>query len=282
MFTISASSDLEEGWLGGRLDSCESPSFGILRRPLSAQNIGNNLMSSSCSDLNRISSSCSSSSSSSGNVSGRRYIEMSHVSISREHSDQTSVPSSPERDTDVENIVIPIDDSMLPLNETTLLLLSDMARYCTFAIAIYTHLLAIYMYPCSGFCRICLATTTQQCKTVFARCCCLRSAGHGPPTSRRVSRPAIDTTTYTNSNNNNNILGDNFLGLNYTGLSVVTDQLKGTELAFVSFKNDVHNKPYGIFIDRQKSAVIIAIRGTLSIEDCITDSICASEEVISG
>jgi hypothetical protein len=75
-------------------------------------------------------------------------------------------------------------------------------------------------------------------------------------------------------------LGDNYLGLNYTGLSVVTDQLKGTQLAFVSFKNDVHNKPYGVFIDREKSAVVIAIRGTLSIEDCITDSICASEEVL--
>lgn len=292
LLTTSASSDLEEGRLGGRLDnSCESPSFGILRRPLSAQNIVSNAFassyvaaSSSGSDLNR------SSSSSSGNMSmsGRRYIEMSHVSVGHQHGDQTSAPSSPERDTDIAgNIVAHVDASMLPMNETTLFLLSDMARYCTFAIAIYTHLLAIYMYPCSGFCRICLATTTQQCNTMFARCCCLRTSGQGSTSSRRVGQPVAansNTTRYTNSknnNSNNNILGDNYLGLNYTGLSVVTDQLKGTELAFVSFKNDVHNKPYGVFIDREKSAVIIAIRGTLSIEDCITDSICASEEVIS-
>ena len=281
--------------MGGRLGSSESPSLGILRRTLSAQNFAPSASVSFAvafkdydsgpisdaavgEDLSR----SSSSSCSSGGMSSRRFIEMSRMSVSHEHDDLTSQPSQ-YRDVDLTGIATgPVDLSMLPMNEATLLLLSDMARFCTFAIAIYTHLLAIYMYPCSGFCRICLATTNQQCKTVVAKYCCHRTAGLGSRSSQRISRPVPSSSnpTYTNSNHNNNILGDNYLGLNYTGLSVVTDQLKGTQLAFVSFKNDVHNKPYGVFIDREKSAVVIAIRGTLSIEDCITDSICASEEVL--
>lgn len=74
--------------------------------------------------------------------------------------------------------------------------------------------------------------------------------------------------------------GDNYLGLNYAGMSYMTEQMKGTEVAFVSFRNDITNKPYGVFIDHEKAAVVVAVRGTLSIEDCITDVLCESEEVL--
>jgi sn1-specific diacylglycerol lipase len=68
--------------------------------------------------------------------------------------------------------------------------------------------------------------------------------------------------------------GDNFCGLNYTGLSIVTENLSNTELVYVSFKNDIVHKVYAVFLDHEKEQVVIAIRGTLSLEDCITDVIC--------
>lgn len=52
------------------------------------------------------------------------------------------------------------------------------------------------------------------------------------------------------------------------------------ELKFASFQNDLNIKPYAIFYDSQKDSVIVAVRGTLSLEDCITDANCASVEVV--
>jgi hypothetical protein len=47
----------------------------------------------------------------------------------------------------------------------------------------------------------------------------------------------------------------------------------------VSFKNNTRIKPYGVFLDHEKEWIVIAVRGTLSLEDCITDVVCEAVEV---
>ena len=75
------------------------------------------------------------------------------------------------------------------------------------------------------------------------------------------------------------IEGDNCCRLNNKGLEIFTKYLQNSELLYVSYKNDTTHKPYGIFLDHDKEWLVIAVRGTLSLEDCFTDVICEPVEV---
>lgn len=145
--------------------------------------------------------------------------------------------------------------------------LECISRCSVFALAIYTHLIVVYMRPCTGICRLCCGASANSCDGGAGKSpcctCCLTSGDEG-----RTRGPGTV------------VEGDNFCGLNYTGLSIITDNLKNTELVYVSFKNDIMHKVYAVFLDHEKEQVVIAIRGTLSLEDCITDVICEPAPVI--
>ena len=147
-----------------------------------------------------------------------------------------------------------------PLDLETLELISRMSVY---ALAIYTHLIVIYMRPCTGLCRVCCGAGAASCERRVGAscCCCLPNVGEGRDQTRSRGRGTV-------------VEGDNFCGFNHTGLSIVTENLTNTELVYVSFKNDIVHKVYAVFLDHDKEQVVIAIRGTLSLEDCITDVIC--------
>lgn len=104
------------------------------------------------------------------------------------------------------------------------------------------------------------------------------------PHSKLNERLADDGTENAARRQLSIIDGDNFCGLHHTGLSqIVTDNLSeglvGSELVYASFRNDPLHKVYGVFLDHMKERVVIAIRGTLSMEDCITDAICDPVEL---
>ena len=42
-------------------------------------------------------------------------------------------------------------------------------------------------------------------------------------------------------------------------------------MVYTSWKNTLLLKPYAIAIDRVRKTVILSVRGTLSINDCMTD-----------
>ena len=52
-----------------------------------------------------------------------------------------------------------------------------------------------------------------------------------------------------------------------------------TEVLFSSYENTLDLKPYSVFLDHRKRQVVVAVRGTLSLEDCLTDAICDAEEL---
>jgi len=148
-------------------------------------------------------------------------------------------------------------------------LLENISRCSVFALAIYTHLIVLYMRPCTGLCRLCCGAGANSCDGGSCAGCCLPGAGHPRgDAGRSRGRGSV-------------VEGDNFCGLNYTGLSIVTENLAQTELVYVSFKNDIVHKVYAVFLDHEKEQVVIAIRGTLSLEDCITDVICDPASVRS-
>jgi len=135
-------------------------------------------------------------------------------------------------------------------------------RCATYSLAMYTHLLALYMHPLTGICRI------TCCECMIAPCVddCVHTCSPSSSTMPSTAHRSIE--------------GDNCCRLNYYGMKVLTkDMQKNSELIHVSYKNDTRNKPYGIFLDHEKEWVVIAVRGTLSLEDCITDAICEPVEL---
>lgn len=52
-----------------------------------------------------------------------------------------------------------------------------------------------------------------------------------------------------------------------------TSQELDTQLVYTNVTNSTRLKPYAIFYDEAEDEVIIAIRGTLSLDDCITDAL---------
>mmetsp|Transcript_8707 Transcript_8707/g.19113 ORF Transcript_8707/g.19113 Transcript_8707/m.19113 type:complete len:753 (+) Transcript_8707:114-2372(+) len=142
--------------------------------------------------------------------------------------------------------------------------LEAIARCSVFALAIYTHLIVIYMRPCTGVCRLCAAGMCSPASGAGMSSCCpcvpslVQQRGS-------INRGGVRSSV---------VEGDNFCGMNRSGLSIITEHLSNTELVFVSFKNDTSHKVYAVFLDHDKEQVVIAIRGTLSLEDCITDAIC--------
>jgi hypothetical protein len=69
--------------------------------------------------------------------------------------------------------------------------------------------------------------------------------------------------SFLNGSNNNSLLAD----------------LKNSELVYFSNKNETVTQPFGIFLDHSKKWIVIALRGTVSLEDCITNALCEPIEV---
>lgn len=177
-------------------------------------------------------------------------------------------------------------------------LLETLARNSVFALAIYTHLILIYMKPCTGLCKLCVGGCCQphrnpkgkvppfcrrRCFTscftqsIKCCCCCFPCVDNGGPHEKADDIGPIQQhygSSYEKKKKKVPVVGDNFMGLHHVGMSIIMDHLEDTELLFVSYRNDTFHKPYAVFLDHLKEQVVITIRGTLSLEDCITDAIC--------
>jgi sn1-specific diacylglycerol lipase len=77
--------------------------------------------------------------------------------------------------------------------------------------------------------------------------------------------------------------GDNTCGC-YRTAFLLAAELEEEDLIFMSFRNGIVRRPYCIVVDQEKRAIVVVIRGTLSLEDTLTDlavrpvSICTYKE----
>lgn len=175
--------------------------------------------------------------------------------------------------------------------------LEVIARCVTFSLAMYTHLIYMFMKPITGPCTLCCGTfcsseveNGQSCphcaeygcgrccgclRKSWRVCCCTRLCGLGKRMPLDYKREEIVNEIGRRIKKE----GDNDCGLHQAGLQAMTKQLRESEMEYLSFKNDTNNKVFGVFLDHKLQQVVIAIRGTLSMEDCITDVICEPTEV---
>eukprot|EP00624_Nannochloropsis_granulata_P000293 evm.model.NODE_11137_length_18060_cov_18.830564.2 len=68
------------------------------------------------------------------------------------------------------------------------------------------------------------------------------------------------------------VLGDNWFRAHEAGLWEWLKGREGCELAYATFINTLYERPYAIFVDHKWQCVVVAIRGTLSLEDLLNDA----------
>jgi sn1-specific diacylglycerol lipase len=75
--------------------------------------------------------------------------------------------------------------------------------------------------------------------------------------------------------------GDNCCNLHKLGLAALTSEL-GCSLLYANFENDTVSKPFAVYFDAAHEEIIIAVRGTLSLDDCVTDAVAAAVELVQA
>lgn len=109
------------------------------------------------------------------------------------------------------------------------------AYYMRFALAIYGYIMYVMNHRMEGLC--CL---TAQCAGCFRSCC------------------------------TEEVIGDNMCGCNASAFLRETG-MEVSCLAYFSCRSGVGKIPYCIVVDKEKRSVVVAIRGTLAIEDVVAD-----------
>ncbi|KAG2776587.1 hypothetical protein PC129_g12033 [Phytophthora cactorum] len=111
--------------------------------------------------------------------------------------------------------------------------LKELAHFSKYAIGIYGWMLYVWSHPWSG--------------TFGLAFSCLR---------RNLSW----------------VHGDNWFHLGQTALQLET-KIRSDDIVYASFRNSVYQPAFAVMLDHERKEVVIAIRGTLSLEDCLTDAI---------
>ena len=111
----------------------------------------------------------------------------------------------------------------------------DCLHYLDYALATYSWPLFVYMNFFCGCCALC------------SRLRCSRSA-----------KEYID------------VVDDNCCHCYYAGMQSIAG-LDETSIFWASFENDLYRVPFAVFLDRECQSVVVAIRGTLSFHDIVTD-----------
>ena len=120
-------------------------------------------------------------------------------------------------------------------------------QYCNFALGCYTWPLLCYVNPATALC--------QLGQHIYL------SNQAGPPHRRRQ-----------------HVLHDNSCFCNLSGLLEMAD-IDEEQIVYCSFRNDLYCIPFYVAMDYDNEAVVVALRGTLSFHDIVTDMVAVEEEI---
>ncbi|XP_055507571.1 diacylglycerol lipase-beta [Leucoraja erinacea] len=122
--------------------------------------------------------------------------------------------------------------------------LETAAHYMRFAAAVYGWPLYIFSHPLTGLCKL------------NCGCLCCRSQAPDPPEG-----------------------GGDCLECNFSSM-LQTTGLQHRDFIHVSLHNKIYEIPFFVALDHKMEAVVVAVRGTLSLEDALTD-LCANCETLN-
>jgi sn1-specific diacylglycerol lipase len=130
--------------------------------------------------------------------------------------------------------------------ESDRIVIQDGCHYMRYALAVYGHVLYIAQHPCSAPC--CLLAGVMTCR--------------GGPCCGKADADIVDGPIQ--------VVGDGVLGCNRLGF-LVNSGLSHADLVYASFKTGIKASPYVIAVDHEKKSVVVAIKGTFSLESLVTD-----------
>uniref|UniRef100_V9KDF3 Diacylglycerol lipase-beta n=1 Tax=Callorhinchus milii TaxID=7868 RepID=V9KDF3_CALMI len=113
--------------------------------------------------------------------------------------------------------------------------LDNAAHYMLFAVAAYGWPIYVFTNPLTGFCNL-----SRDCR------CCIS--------------PAAES----------DIVGGDHLGCHLTSMIKITG-LQYRDFIHISFHNKIYEIPFYVALDHKTEAVLVAVRGTLSLRDVLTD-----------
>lgn len=153
-----------------------------------------------------------------------------------------------------------------PDDESDRLTMAEGARFGRHALAIYTWKLFIYMKPIKGTCYLAwprqlfsaftTAVSTDDKSESYQACC---------NSINKLSFRCVE--------------GDNCLQLNETSLIAQAGLEETSDLVYARFDNGLVETPHCIIIDRKWKSIVLSIRGSLSLEDCLIDVLCDPESL---
>jgi sn1-specific diacylglycerol lipase len=128
----------------------------------------------------------------------------------------------------------PVTETLLPPIDTDLAeRVDELAHFSKYAVGIYGWMLYVWSHPWTATFRLAFS--------------CVKT-------------------------NHAYIHGDNMFHLGQAALQLET-QVKSQDIVYASFKNTVYRPAFCVVLDHDRKEVVVAIRGTLSLEDCLTDAI---------
>lgn len=137
-------------------------------------------------------------------------------------------------------------------------IIAEGARFARHSLAIYTWLLYFYMHPVTGIPRL----MTDRIREFFSR---EKTSSNVQGYDSSEERKVI----FTNFDDGNTI-GDNWLHVHKNAL-LAHSGLDESDLIYANFENKYNQMPYCIVVDHKWQSIVVSIRGTLSLEDCVVD-----------
>jgi len=157
-------------------------------------------------------------------------------------------------------------------------LLEEGARYAKYALAIYTWVLYLYVHPVTGVPRLLLNRGAEM-------VCSGSSTGGGSGGYTTLSSEAGDQSGTNGSANSRTASaaqspsmhsrqgGGDVGGLSWQihkSALLLTTGLSESDLLYVQLQSSFTQNPYCILLDHAWKSVVVSIRGSFSLEDCVT------------
>jgi len=162
-------------------------------------------------------------------------------------------------------------------------LLEEGARFARHQLAIYTWILYYYQYPVSGTFRLIGRSIKAKikCSSSSNSTAIQESSRRGSNSSYEPCSLDIESDGHNITNNNGSssarleleqeiINGDNFLHI-HEATMLAHAGLEKADVAYANFEAGFYETPYCIIIDRKWKSIVLSIRGSLTLEDCVVD-----------
>jgi hypothetical protein len=153
-----------------------------------------------------------------------------------------------------------------PHSPMDLLRLQEGARMAKYALSIYTWMLYLFVHPVTGIPRL-------VCRSCHL---CQRCSHHRAASMMMDVMEHHDSTIPTGTgaslvrDSRGTIIGDNLCGWHKQSLLLVAG-IPEADLVYAQFFNRFSLVPYCILLDHASQSVVVSVRGSLSLDDLVTD-----------